>query len=805
LGGPIKRDKLFIFGDYQGSRYDQPATSGTITVLTNQERQGNFSRLPTQLFNPYSLDQNENRIPFAGNVIPSNLFSRVATAVLASNLYPSPTNGALLNNQINTTRSYINGDQGDVKVDWNASDKDHVFGRYSQSYVDAPTLNSQPLIYNSYGSYPIHNGVLDYTRTISPSFVNDVRFGVNYTVGSFGTATGNLGNLPAEFGISGAISDILPSLTTPGGNASGVGSSGGLNLFATTVIQYGDTAIISKGRHTLQVGFEGFRERIDTLEVNVGGGFTFNGQYTAASGATFGGGTGQPEADFLLGLPSNVSAGVNAGDWGQRANIFAAFVQDNWRVSDNLTLNLGVRYEIHTPWVEVYNRQANFAPFTGQIETAGESTYYNNNRALYNQYNGPLNFQPRVGVAWTPGGRKTVVRASYTMSSYMEGTGTYLRLPLNPPFTPERVVDYTSYALPPTTLDQGFAAIGSPSNVYAGANLRLWDPNVRPAVSNQWNFTLQHEFGNSTTLQAAYVGQKNSHLVVAQAYLQKQLLPDGTVADSPYLAGNPGLQSVVGEVSGTESNGNQSYNALQVTLQKRLANGLQGQFAYTWSKCMTDSTGFYGEGAQAASASPYSQNLYNRAAEWGPCYYDLTQNVSAYFSYDLPDLPFGRQHSIGKNWNRTVDAVLGGWQINSILSFHDGFPLTVSAPDSSGTNSQGSRANCLAPAAVYGTQNSAVGGYQWFDASAFGPAVQGTFGTCGVGTVRGPGLSTADVSFLKIFAITERQHLEFRSEFINFTNTPILQAPTTSLGSNLGLIQSAQGARNIQFGLKYSF
>jgi hypothetical protein len=802
IGGPIKRDKLFVFGDYQGSRYDQPATAGAFTVLTNQERQGNFSQLSTQLYNPYSLDAKGNRIPFAGNVIPANLFSRVSSTVLNSSYYPAPINGNLINNQINTTRSFINGDQGDVKVDWNLSDKDRVFGRYSQSYVNSPTINSQPLSYNSYGNYPIHNGVLDYTRTISPSIVNDLRFGANYTVGSFGTSTGDLGNLPQEFGISGAISNILPSLGTPGGNASGVGSSGSESLFATTVIQYEDTAIISKGNHTFQVGFQGFRERIDTLEVNVAGTFTFNGQFTAATGHTFGGGTGQPEADFLLGLPSNVSAGVNGGDWGQRANIFGAFVQDNWRVSNNLTINLGVRYEIHTPWAEVYNRQSNFAPFTGQIETAGESSYYNNNRALYNQYNGPLNFQPRLGIAWTPGGGHTVLRASYTMSSYMEGTGTYLRLPLNPPFTPERVVDYTSYGLPPTTLDQGFAAIGSPTNVYAGANLRLWDPNVRPAVSNQWNFTLQHQFGNSTTLQAAYVGQKNDHLVVAQAYLQKQLLPDGTIADSPYLSGNPALQSVVGEVSGTETNGNQSYNALQVTLQKRLANGLQGQFAYTWSKCMTDSTGFYGEGAQAASASPYSQNLYNRQAEWGPCYYDLTHNVSAYFSYDLP---FGRNRAFGKNWNRAVNGVLGGWQVNGILSFHDGFPLTISAPDNSGTNSQGSRADCIAPAQVYGARNSPAGGYQWFDQASYGPAAAGTFGTCGVGTVRGPGLSTADVSFLKTFEVTEHQRLELRSEFINFTNTPVLQAPNVALGTNLGLIQTSQGARNIQFGLKYSF
>ncbi len=298
------------------------------------------------------------------------------------------------------------------------------------------------------------------------------------------------------------------------------------------------------------------------------------------------------------------------------------------------------------------------------------------------------------------------------------------------------------------------------------------------------------------------MGQKNTHLVVADAYLQKQLLPDGTVLNSPYLSGNPALQSIVGQVSGTSTDGNQSYNALQVTLQRRLANGLQGQLAYTWSKCMTDSTGFYGGAAQASSASPYAQNLYDRRAEWGPCYYDVTQNLSAYVSYDLP---FGRDRAFGKSWNHAVDAVLGGWQVNAILSFHGGFPLTINAPDNSGTNSQGPRADCVAPAQVFGSRNSPLGGYQWFDQASYAAPSQGTFGSCGVGTVRGPGLNTADVSFLKTFALTERQKLELRSEFINFTNTPVLQSPNTSLGSTLGLIQSAQGARNVQFGLKYSF
>jgi hypothetical protein len=217
---------------------------------------------------------------------------------------------------------------------------------------------------------------------------------------------------------------------------------------------------------------------------------------------------------------------------------------------------------------------------------------------------------------------------------------------------------------------------------------------------------------------------------------------------------------------------------------------------------MTDSTGFYGEGAQASNQATYAQNFYNRAAEWGECYYDLTHNVVINESYDLP---FGRGRRFGSALSPVLNAVVGDWQVNGILSFHNGFPLTISGSDNSGTNARSARANCIAPASVYGDRNAALGGYQWFDPSAYAPALKGTFGSCGVSTVRGPGLGTADIGLSKRFVVREGQNFEFRTEFINFTNTPILNAPKTALGSTLGLIQSSQGARNIQLGLKYNF
>jgi hypothetical protein len=806
LGGRIIRDKLFFFADYQGQRFDTPTSTGPTSVFTPLERQGNFSELLPQitLYDPNNV-VNGQRQPFPGNMIPLNRLSPVASKIVNDSAYPVPTGPGLINNYLYASHTAINGDQGDLKIDYNISDKDRFFGRYSQSSSTNPSTNNMPLFYNSFADYPTHNGVLNWTRTISPTIVNEVRAGVNYVYVNNGAAANGLENFPQTVGIPAVPTSILPAMVFSGGNAATVGAADNYQLFADTVIQYGDTLNIVKGAHNLHLGFQGWRDRIDTFYAGnngMAGTFTFDGRYTAGPNplATAGAGSGIAEADFMLGLPAQIGAGVNGGTWGQRANIFSAFAADDWHIRPNLTLNLGLRWELHTPWVEVKDRQANFTEFTGQVLIAGQNGA---SRALYNQYNGITNFQPRLGVAWNVT-KDTVIRASYTLSSYLEGTGTNLRLPINPPFAHEESANYTSMSAPGSTLDQGFLPFqANPADPFAGATLRLWDPNNRPAVSNQWNLSIQRQLGRNTTAQIAYVGQRSTHLMVPMPYLQQQLLADGTVAPSRYLAGNPTLQQEIGQISGTESNGNQSYNALQAVLQKRLGNGLEYSVAYTYSKCMTDSSGYYGSwGGQATPTSPYWQNLYDKRAEWGPCYYDSTHVLTSYGTYDLP---FGRGRKFGNNMNKAVDAAVGGWQVNGILSLHTGFPLTISGPDASGTNSRGSRADCLAPVNILGQNNSPLGGYQWFDPGAFGPAAPGMFGTCGVSTVRGPGLTTFDLSLSKFFSITERQKLEFRSEFINLTNTPILNSPNTGLGSTLGLLQSSQGARQIQFALKYHF
>jgi hypothetical protein len=803
IGGPVMRNKLFFFADYQAERLNVPSSSA-FTVLTAAERMGDFSQLLTQnikIKNPVTGGFYDR------NIIPQSQLSQAALSIVNSQYYPLPINGNLVSNQVNYSSVKTTGDQGDGRVDWNVSDKDHVFGRYSQSSLDFPTVRSQALTYNSFNTNPTHSGVLDWTRSINPSFVNDVRVGVNYVFINNGSAPSTLPNLNQQAGIGGVPLNLLAGMSFPNNSfISGFGSSDVYQLFADAVIQYEDTAIVTKGKHVMHFGFQGWRQRVDTFysgNNGLNGTFGFNGLYS-----------GRAESDFLLGLPVSVGTGTTGGTWGQRANILAGYGQDDWRATSNLILNIGLRYEIHTPWTEVHNRETNFGLISGAILQPGQN---GNNDALYNTYNGIGNWQPRIGLAWTPGGGKTVVRASYTLSTYLEGTGTNLRPTINPPFSSEHNADYSALAYPTTNLGQGYtpvygggtcdqnALLAFAPACFKNATLRVWDANVQPALSNQWNFTVQRQLGKATSLQAGYVGQKTTHLMVATPYFQKILQANGTVIPGPYLSGNPAIKSQIGQISGTASNGNQSYNALQMVAQQRLNNGLSFQANYTWSKCMSDSIGYYGGSGQAAPASAYWQNLYDKKAQWGPCFYDVEHLFSGYATYDLP---IGRNRLIGKNMNRFADAVVGGWQVNLIGTFHGGFPLTVNAVDKSGTLARTARANCLASPIVFGAQNAPGtlgGGYQWFSPATFAQPSAGTFGSCGVGIVRGPGLHNVDLSVSKSFQVVEHQNLELRGEFINFTNTPILSAPSRSIGSTLGVITGSQLARNIQLALKYNF
>ncbi len=803
LGGPIKRDKVFIFGDYQGIRRNTPPAVSTISVIPAEFRTGDFSRLLSeqkiQLYDPLTTASNGLRQPFPGNQIPLSMRNIVATNLFNSpDLYPLPMNSNLRFNQLNSSRSQLVSDQFDIKADAKLSSRDDFSVRYSWGRQEQPGQNSFPLFFNSFNHAPFQNGVINWTRTISPTMVNELRVGANRIVLWNGGEDKGLGNVAEQLGIQQG-NDRGPGLMAlqfSGGLANGIGSAniGTQQKFPNNTFHYADNFTLIKGRHMMKMGGQWLRQQMNPFYAGNNGrtGFIrFDGRFTANPSPAS---KGLAEADFFLGYPSRTGRGVNTGSWGHRKNIFGVYFQDDWRATDTLTLNLGLRWEYHSPLVEVKDRQSNFEPFSGKLLMAGKD---GNSRALYEPFY--KDFQPRIGFAWTPAalGKKTVFRGAYTISSFMEGTGTNLRLPLNPPFNVEFESIYESGPIGQTT-EQGFTVV-SAKDPFVGSNIRLWDPFVRPAHVQQWSFIIERQLPSQTVLSVGYVGQHGTHLVVPMPYFQRRLLPDGTTQPSPYLSGNP-LLSRIAQISGTESNGNQRYDSLQVQLRKRYSAGLEYQLSYTFSKGMSDAIGYYGEGGQAGSQSAYWQYLYDRKAEWGPTYFDAKHMLTFVHTYELP---FGKAKAFGSGWHPVVNGLLGGWQLGGILTLRSGFPLTIRASDRSGTVSRGARADRIGD----GVGPKEVGpGTSWLDRSAFKEPARGTLGNSGVGVVRGPGLSQYDLSLQKRFPFREKYNIEFRAEFFNLTNTPQFNAPNRNASSvTFGEITSAQGERNIQFALKFFF
>jgi hypothetical protein len=856
FGGPIVKNRLFFFADFQDQRFDIPSSSGFQNVFTAAERGGDFGALCTdparggtfvggicsggtgavQLYNPCasftapctsSSTPAVTRQPFPNNVIPAAMMSPVAGALFASSLYPGAINPQLQNNSVNISNSAFNVVQGDLKIDFKATQKDNISYRFTRAYQNNPSNNSQELLSNGFATTPIYNTVGDWSRTIGTNLVNDARVGWSHITlnsgNSFASGVGQFGNtLGIGNGNPGSLPGLL-ALNFSNSNVSNIGAAEQTQSFDDHVWQIEDAVSWTHGRHNFKFGGQWWRQIIKTFYAGNNGELglmDFNGQFTAASSSAAVSGDGA--ADFFLGLDYQYGRGVSTGTtWQQTSDVFGIYAQDTWQVTQRLVWNLGLRYDAHKPWVEAHNDQANYNFNTGNIDLAGQNGA---SRALYDGTYGGKDFQPRIGFAWTPAvlGDHTVIRGAFTISSYMEGTGTNLRLPLNPPFTPAEInANYSGLALPTTDATDGIvgsaasASCAAPAYAcYAGDLLRVWDPKVQPAIADEWNFTVQHQFHGNTTLQVGYVGQRGTHLMVPFDYAQRVLLPNSSCATppctgpSPYFAANPDLYAALGNggpgatVSGTKSNGTMRYNSLQAVVQKQMTHGLQYQVAYTLSKCMSDSTGYYGAWNNALSASAYWQNVYDQKSEYAPCYYDASNVISAYAIYDLP---FGRGKLLGKNAKGVVNGVIGGWQVSPIVSWRTGWPMPVyGANDNSGTFGRGARADCDGVPSIVNTFIPGIG-RQWFNNTGqfTNPAV-GTFGNCSpqLADLRSPHYSDVDLSLHKDFPITERFRVQFRTDFVNTFNHVQYNAPNMGLGAGMGQINSAQPPRNIQFALK---
>lgn len=960
VGGPIKKDKLFFFADYQGMRIPTHAPTNT-QLLTQAERAGDFGGLCTdaggtfsaagvcssaagQLYDPKSVPPPNVGVAYNPTPIPLNNLAKYygasaespfAAALFADTKdYPLPQmNKAVGNNYAFPSGNNFNADQGDLRIDYKMSDKDNFFGRFSKFDTSQGIVTGLPFSKSGAAEgtdEPGWSGSFAWTHSLSSRLQNQARLGVNaFRFNQNQTPTTSLGNISEKLGIPGANSQAPGLLQINILGAGNVSASLGLinlwQIFRDTEIQAEDDVIYTRGRHTLKTGFQFIRERNNYVypgnegalgAINITNLLTTQPCTPTVSEPCP---TGSQVADFWLGSTS----GGGFRDSGSatleklRGSIFGGYFQDDWKLKPTITLNLGVRFEDHTPQYEDNNRVVNFGLASGAIQVVQPGASGYSDRALYNNYTGLGDWNPRIGVAWSPRFMhgKTVVRAAYGTSSYLEGGGSNEELSLNLPFG-----NFES------TYPTGIGALGSawqsappcPSpqfSCYAGSRIRIFDQNFRPALIQQWNLTIQHQFNNSLTFQIGYVGQKGSHLLNFEDVAQREgLNAQGTVARpgqqivseaaGPFLGGlggpctfSPQGAGVFGTATASQvtfagswncgtpgslyqadskgngfnafgalaganmSNSNQRYDALQAVLKERSYHGLDAQLAYTYSKCLSNSPGYFGTGwgsqqAQSSGGQPGWQNIYNPQADWGPCYYDQTHIITGYYNYQLP---FGRGKQFGKDANRVVDAIIGNWQISGILTLHSGNALTLNDfggwgayGDHSGTNSIGpytlaNLPNCSGPIKIenkfvpFDAKTGVPAHIQWFDTSNIStvPTANvlttysntgtiaapvagapigsvatggGSFGTCSVGNIRGPWTKIMDMSLQKQFTITERKTVQFRADFLNAFNTPVwtfsggpANGSFDSGSASLGQITGSQGARQIQFALKFLF
>jgi hypothetical protein len=471
------------------------------------------------------------------------------------------------------------------------------------------------------------------------------------------------------------------------------------------------------------------------------------------------------------------------------------FAADDFKMSTNLTLNVGLRWAYTSPFVEQDDRQANFDLTNAQILLAGQN---GNSRALYDPYY--RGWEPRLGVAYRRGER-WVFRGGYGITQYMEGTGANQRLPLNPPFFFESQVRYDATSGPGTIANgfEGLQALDRPSG-----QLRAWDPDIRPQLTHQWNLFGEYLLGSRSSINVGYVGSDSKHIIMTID--ANQPLP-GTgdprtwlpvQQRRPLYRFNPDITFLIT----TTSRGVANYHGLQTTFKQRPWNGLDFTANYTWSKAMTNSRGFFGSAGVAAGTSTSTPiNSRDLADNYGPAFFDATHIFSLAGSYELP---FGSERRFGGNWNRALDTLAGGWSLSYAMTAHTGYPITV--VDSAAPSLQASRSTERPNRVGSGkVENPTL--ERWIDRGAFVSAPLGQFGDSGIGILRAPGYWNVDLSVTKRFASFGRQYLMFRGEIFNALNHPNFGPPNVNIQSTaFGTITSTVGdARIVQLVVKYFF
>jgi hypothetical protein len=819
IGGPVIKNKIFFFfGADNTINHTTPAVS-FITVPTAAMRAGDFSGM-NPIYDPTTQTVSSTgvvtRTPFPNNQIPAKLLDPVALKI--QSYYPTQNLAGQLVNGIDTNN-----------FDYQApgiSPKRKYFGRFdadvrsnnrltgSAAWADGPSIPFSIVapINRAPGDVENMSGQLSDYWTISPHTMNEFRIGFMGEYDEFTPDTLGQG-WPQKLGLQISKADVFPTVSIT--NYYGLG--GGLNTFYhENTIDLSDQVTMIRGRHVLHFGGEAIIFRADSTAwgniygANVG----FTGVYTAGSNTgSLASTTGSAYADFLLGYVQNWSATVSP-EYGGRLKNPGVFVQDDFKVSPKLTLNLGLRWEGNTGWSDVRNNERSFDPnVINPATNAPGAMWYAataaNGRTTLQK---PVwnNWLPRVGFAYLLGS-KTTLRGGFGMYTFPWNVDTYASAGLGNAFTYSgSETDSTGNVAPVVILSsdgntnyQG--AKGHSINSLYGLKPLTPDAWNGQAVGfNQytspspllksWNFTIQREVTNNLLVDVGYIGSHQSHLpfVTDLNQVPQNLLSPNDSGFRPY----PEFQSLTGYTT----DGYSSYHAFQAIVTRRMTQGLMFSFNYTWSHLL-DNQDSSGWGSQQG-ATPY-QNAYDPNANYGPSNFDVRHMFKGYGTWVIP-VGQGRKFL---SHSKALDEIVGGWDLFGDMTYQTGSPFT---PRMSVNNSYALSSNMVWYPNVVGNPTAVAGGQSinsWFNVNAFAAPAPGTFGNMGRNVVYGPHLSAVNMSLHKIFTFTERMKLEFSANATNLFNHPSFALPDASIGpGHIGKITGTLvGARQMELVAKFRF
>jgi hypothetical protein len=764
LGGPVRKDRTFYFVSFDGLRLRQASTS-TNRIPTAAMLAGDLSSLGKTIVDPLNANT-----PFPNGIIPAARIHPLAKTIGA--LYPAPNNpGDPNRNWVAAFSEAVANDDWIGRADHRLTSKDQIFARYAWGRIQ----DSRPPVIPPFAVYTEDTSqgvVLAETHTFSPALLNEARMGftrvrfIDSPLRAFTTFAAD-NNIPqvtrdpkyADVPITG-ISGFL-----------GIGSTGSTPDYSTqNNYQFTDNLMLHHGSHSLKMGVDLIRRQLYQLvPQSKKGTFTFDGNFS-----------GENLADFLLGLPRQTTVG--ASPYISTSNIrmtdYSLFVQDDWHLTRRLTLNIGLRYEVHGAPVDLPGYMMNFNPAKKDYEYPP----FTRNTPIYNTDRN--NFTPRFGFAFRPfSNDRTVIRGGYGIYENMNNYDEFLFLPYNPPFG--NVLTFQSLPGTPTlSLSNPFPAAGA-GGTPTGYGI---DRNLQIGYVQFFSLGVQREIARNTVLEAGYVGSKSTRLTKGVNF---NFAPPGPGAIQTRRITRQDL----GNIFVTQSTGNATYHSLHLQLERRISGGLLVLAGYTYGKVLTDVPNSTGDKGGASAQDPYCLH----ACEKGDPTYDLRQRFTSNVIFELP-FGKGRHFMTGGGVTNTI---LGGWDVASIFTRQSGRALTVNvAGDPINTGQGNTRANYVG--GPKNIPNATIN--LWFNTAAFAAPPAFTPGNLGYGTFLGPGTFSWDFAIYKTFALHERHRLQFRTEFFNFANHPNLGNPGLTVGTaTFGKITSASDPRVAQFALKYVF